>query len=118
MLNFRTIFTLIACFLLCSCSMFVTKKDASAFMVSEQKKAQAFESQTTLLNNLLTQVRQSGVPEAQVAPIRAASDQNAAAYRQIDAAQIDLLEELVDLDYKKIWDKFKQGFSTTPQVPK
>lgn len=106
-----SVLLLVLCSLLSACSSFlgVPKASAEKFIESETKKAEVFASQTTILNNLIAQVTASGVPAAQVAPIKAASDQNAASYQAIDSAQMDLLGELVELDYKALWLKFREG---------
>ena len=111
----RNCLMLLAAMFLCSCSSFwgVSKPEAEKFIAGEEAKAKIFASQTTILNNLLTQVQASGVPAAQTAPIQAAADQNAASYAAIDDAQMDVLGELIELDYKALWKKFRDGLVPT-----
>lgn len=109
----RTIVFLLIASLLSSCNALlgVSQEDANTFIEGETVKAQYFESQTTILNRLIDQVQASGVPSTQMDPIRMAAAQNAEGYHKVDQAQLDVLGELVELDYKALWKKFRDQLS-------
>jgi hypothetical protein len=116
------VFALIAVLGSCSwvSSLSGNKELVTSFINGEQKMAATFESQTTLLDRLITQIESLGVSTAQTAPIRAAMNQNKSNYQTLLDAQLSTMGELIELDYKDLWIRFRNGFFsavTTPPTP-